>query len=216
MFVGHYAAALAARAAEPKAPLWSYVAACQLLDIGWGGLIMTGAEKFSVDPALPGSPLELYHMPFTHSLPGALAWSVGGALLARGLLKTPWRASVFVGLAVFSHWALDFLVHRPDLELWFGGQKVGLGWWNWPVPEATLEMGLLAAAGAAWAWVRAREGLSVWPAAAFLLVLTAVQIASKLMPMGSDPVQTGGMAIGIYLAVAAVAWLVERRSGRVA
>ena len=36
MFVGHYAAALAARAAEPKAPLWSYVAACQLLDIGWG------------------------------------------------------------------------------------------------------------------------------------------------------------------------------------
>ena len=84
------------------------------------------------------------------------------------------------------------------------------------MPEATLEMGLLAAAGAWWAWTRAKEGLSVWPAAVFLLVLTAVQIASKLTPMGSDPVQTGAMAIGIYLAVAGVAWLVERRPGRVA
>ncbi|MDB5451869.1 MAG: hypothetical protein JWO33_447, partial [Caulobacteraceae bacterium] len=27
MFVGHYAAALAAKAAEPRAPLWTYVIA---------------------------------------------------------------------------------------------------------------------------------------------------------------------------------------------
>lgn len=216
MFVGHYAAALAARSAEPRAPLWSYVAACQLMDIGWAGLIMTGAETFSVNPALPGSPLELYHMPFTHSLPGALAWSVGGALLARWLLKTPWRASVFVGLAVFSHWLLDFLVHRPDLEIWFGGDKVGLGWWNYPVPEATLEMGLVAAAGAVWAWRRAKSGLSVWPAAIFLLVLTGVQIVSEVMPMDPDPVRTGAMTLAVYLLVTAIAWLVERRPGKVA
>ena len=216
MFVGHYAAALAARAAEPRAPLWSYVAACQLMDIGWAGLIMTGAEKFSVNPDLPGSPLELYHMPFTHSLPGAVAWSVGGALLARWILKAPWRASLFVGLAVFSHWVLDFLVHRPDLELWFGGDKVGLGWWNWPAPEATLEMGLVAAAGAVWAWRRAKTGLSVWPAATFLLILTGVQIVSSMMPMNPDPVRTGAMTLGVYLLVTAIAWLVERRSGRAA
>lgn len=216
MFVGHYAAALAARSAEPKAPLWSYVIACQFLDVGWGGLIMTGAEKFSVNPDLPGSPLELYHMPYTHSLPGALAWSIGGALLARWLLKTPWRATVIVGLAVFSHWVLDFLVHRPDLELWFGGDKVGLGWWNYPLPEATLEMGLVAAAGAVWAWQRAKSGLSVWPAAIFLLALTGVQVISQMMPMNPDPVQTGAMTLAVYLLVAAVAWLVERRSGTVA
>ncbi|MDP1631344.1 MAG: hypothetical protein Q8L66_07985 [Caulobacter sp.] len=215
MFVGHYAAALAARAAEPRAPLWSYVVACQLVDIGWGGLIMTGAERFSVNPDLPGSALELYHMPWTHSLPAAIAWSVGGALLARGLLKTPWRAAFVVGLVVFSHWLLDFLVHRPDLELWFGGDKVGLAWWNYPVPEATLEMGLLAAAGALWAWKRAKEGLSAWPAAVFLLVLTAVQVIGQTTPAGDDPIQTGVMAIGSYLAIAAIAWLVERRAAPV-
>ncbi len=77
-------------------------------------------------------------------------------------------------------------------------------------------MGLLAAAGALWGWQRAREGLSVWPAAVFLLVLTAVQAISKLTPTGSDPVRTGLMAIGVYLLITAIAWLVERRPGRVA
>ncbi len=216
MFVGHYAAALALRAAEPRAPLWSYVAACQLVDIGWGALIAVGVEKYSVDPDLPGSPLELYHMPFTHSLPGSLLWALTAAVLVRWLLKVPWRAAVFVGLAVFSHWLLDFLVHRPDLELWFGGEKVGLGWWNWPVPETILEMGLLAAAAVLWGWRRAREGLGVWPAAVFLLVLSAVQVISKVTPAGEDPVQTGLMAVSVYLAVTVIAWLVERRAGRIA
>ena len=35
MFVGHYAAAVAAKAIEPKAPLWTLAAGCQLVDIGW-------------------------------------------------------------------------------------------------------------------------------------------------------------------------------------
>ena len=32
MFVGHYAAALAAKAIEPRAPLWGYVVAAQAID----------------------------------------------------------------------------------------------------------------------------------------------------------------------------------------
>lgn len=212
MFIGHYAAALAARTVEPRVPLWSYVAACQLVDIGWSGLIMTGAERFSVDPDLPGSPLVLYHMPFTHSLPGALAWSLAGALAVRWLLRVPWRGAILVGLVVLSHWLLDLLVHRPDLELWVGGDRVGLGLWNHPLPEATLEMGLLAAAGAAWAWSRARAGLSAWPAVGFLLALTGIQIASQATPAASDPVAMGGMALGLYLAITGLAWLVERRA----
>lgn len=35
-----------------------------------------------------------------------------------------------VGLAVLSHWVLDSIVHRPDLPLWPGGPRVGLGLWN--------------------------------------------------------------------------------------
>lgn len=130
MFVGHYAAALAAKAIEPRAPLWTLAAGCQLVDIGWSAFIIAGVERASVDPSLPGSSLVLEHMPWTHSLPMTFVWSAGAALLALVLLRLPLRASVLIGLTVASHWVLDFLVHRPDLELWFGGDKVGLSWWN--------------------------------------------------------------------------------------
>src|SRR5688572_17404245 len=117
MFVGHYAAAMAAKAIEPKAPMWTLAAASQLIDIGWSAFIITGVEHARVDPALPGSTLVLYDMPWTHSLPAVLVWSIAAALLVKLLLRLPWWASAVVGLTVFSHWVLDYLVHRPDLPL---------------------------------------------------------------------------------------------------
>ena len=211
MFVGHYAAALAAKSAEPRGPLWTYVLACQLVDVAWGGLIITGAERLSVDHSLPGSALVLEHMPYTHSLPGALAWAVGAVILAKLILRLPWRAAVFVGLVVFSHWIADFLVHRPDLELWFGGEKVGLGLWNYPVPEQALEIGLLALAAAAWAWRRGTLNQSLWPVLAFVSFLLALQIVGLLLPANPDPVGLGATAIASYLVATALAALVERR-----
>ena len=213
MFVGHYAAALAAKAAEPRAPLWTYVAGCQLLDIGWSSLLMGGVEKMRIDPALPGSPLDLYYMPFTHSLPAALAWSAAATVVSKPALKLPWSASLMIGAVVFSHWIADFLVHRPDLELFPHGAKVGLGFWNFPLPEMALEMGLVAITGAAWTARRKAQGLSAWPAVAFLTVLTAVQILSSMLGGSSgspDPVATGAMALGVYLIITLVAVFVDR------
>jgi hypothetical protein len=41
------------------------------------------------------------------------------------------RASSMIGLVVFSHWVLDFIVHAPDLPLLFkDSPKVGLGLWT--------------------------------------------------------------------------------------
>lgn len=210
MFVGHYAAALAAKSAEPRAPLWAYVAGCQLLDIGWSGLIMTGVEKVRFDPTLPGSDLDLYFMPYTHGLPASLAWSLGAAFLARFALKLPWRAAVFIGGTVFSHWVLDLLVHRPDLELWFGGPKVGLGGWNYPLPEMALEMGMVAVAGAAWAAGRKGASRTAWPAVLFIAILAAVQIIGALTTGAADPVTFGAMGLSIYLALAVIAAFIDR------
>jgi hypothetical protein len=36
-----------------------------------------------------------------------------------------WRAAAWIGLAVFSHWVLDLLVHRHDLPLYGDTLKVG-------------------------------------------------------------------------------------------
>ncbi|MFI4964905.1 MAG: hypothetical protein ACHP9T_06005 [Caulobacterales bacterium] len=210
MFVGHYSAALAAKAAEPRAPLWTYVIGCQLLDVAWSALVMGGVEKLRIDPSLPGSSLDLYYMPWTHSLPGALGWSLAAALVVRVAMKLPARAAAFVGLAVFSHWLLDLGVHRPDLELWFGGPKVGLGLWNHPVPEQALEIGLLAVAGVFWAAWRVRDGRRIWPAGLFLALLVALQIYAMGAEAGVDPVRMGANALAAYLGVVVVAWLIER------
>lgn len=213
MFVGHYAAAMAAKAIEPKAPMWTLAAASQLVDIGWSSFIIAGVEHARVDPSLPGSSLVLYDMPWTHSLPAALVWSVGAALLVKVLLRLPIWASAIVGLTVFSHWLLDFLVHRPDLALWPGGERVGLGLWNYPVPEQAVEIGLLAVCGGAWVASRKALGRLAWPAIAFIAFLVTLQIVAMLQPQpaGELPSQAGVMILAIYLLVAALAALTDLR-----
>jgi hypothetical protein len=213
MFVGHYAAAFAAKAIEPKAPMWTLAAACQLVDIGWSTFIITGVEHARVDPALPGSALVLYDMPWTHSLPAAFAWSVGAALLVMLLLRLPVWVSAIVGFTVLSHWVLDLIVHRPDLELWPGGERVGFALWNYPVPEQALEMGLLAVCGAIWVASRKALGRFAWPAIAFIAFLVALQIVAMVFPQaaGELPPQAGVTILVIYLVVVAIAALTDLR-----
>ena len=66
------------------------------------------------------------------------------------------RISAIIGLVVFSHWVLDFIVHLPDLPLLFDGLPVvGLGLWgSGPglILSAILEFGLLTG-GIAVYWV---------------------------------------------------------------
>ncbi len=216
MFVGHYAAAMAAKAIEPKAPMWTLAAASQLVDIGWSGFMIIGVEHARVDPALPGSSLVLYDMPWTHSLPAAFAWSVGAAVLARLLLRLPLWGSAVVGLTVFSHWLLDLLVHRPDLALWPCGERVGFGLWNYPVPEQAVEIGLLAVCGSAWVASRKSHGRFAWPAIAFMAFLVALQIVAMLQPQpaGELPPPAAMTILAIYLIVVAIAALTDLRSGK--
>lgn len=212
MFVGHYAAAMAAKSIEPKAPMWALIGAAQLVDIGWAVFIMTGVERASIDPSLPGSKLVLEHMPWTHSLPMTLLWSLGAAMLVRLFLRLPVWASTVVGFTVLSHWAFDWLVHRPDLELWIGGPRVGLALWNQPVLEQALEIGLLAVCGGAWVASRKTLGHHAWPAILFIALLVTLQIVVMILPQPAGPLdaQAGVKILAIYLMVAGVAALTER------
>jgi len=210
MFVGHYAAGFAAKAAFPRTPLWAVIGAAQLLDVGFSTLIIFGVEKFRVDPALPGNPFDLYHMPWTHSLPAALVWSALAAGAAR-LAKLPLHICGVIAAVVFSHWILDFLVHRPDLALWPGGTKVGLGFWNAPTAEMAFEMGLLMLGGAAWVARREDFRQTSWPAVLYLGLLAVLAIMFALpAPPPSDPVYTGVFGLVLFAFVTALAWPVDR------
>ena len=87
MFVGHYGPSFAIKSIQPHIPLWLLFIAVQLLDVGWSVLVFLGVEKVRIVPGITASnPLDLYYMPYTHSLVAALAWAVAGIILCRLLL----------------------------------------------------------------------------------------------------------------------------------
>lgn len=144
MFIGHYSAAFAA-AALPKAPkLGTLFVAAQLVDFAFFAFVPLGIESLRVVPGISVmNPMDLYHMPWTHSLLGALAWSVAFAAALRIVIGN-WTAALIGGAVVLSHWFLDLLAHVPDLTLAGSPPKLGLGLWNHPMIEMPLELGLLA------------------------------------------------------------------------
>src|SRR5215510_11736839 len=134
MFVGHYGPSFAAKAAEKTIPLWLLFLAVQWLDVMWSIFVLLGIEKVRIVPGFTATnPLDLYFMPYTHSLVAALLWSAGAyglcRLAARGAGQT---SALIVAAAVFSHWILDLVVHVPDLPLYDDTVKVGFGLWNRP------------------------------------------------------------------------------------
>jgi len=145
MFVGHYGVSFAAKKAAPSVPLWVLFIAVQLLDVLWAPFVLLGIEKVRIVPGITATnPLDLYYMPYTHSLVAAILWSVAAAILYRYAMRgAGTRAALVVAAAVFSHWVCDFIVHRPDLPLYDDTAKVGLGLWNVPLAAFGLEAALL-------------------------------------------------------------------------
>jgi hypothetical protein len=131
--IGHFGIAFAVKPLAPKAPLWSLLVASEALDLLSAGTIALGLDKRAVSRVdfvngvqtlVPGS------VPYSHGLFMALVWS----LLAGGIASLALRdrkAGGLIGLVVFSHWILDFIVHEPDLPILFdASHALGLGLWT--------------------------------------------------------------------------------------
>ncbi len=61
-------------------------------------------------------------------------------------VKRDGKSAVLVGALVPTHWLLDFVAHRPDMPIYPGGPKYGLGMWN-SIPLSISVEYLLFAAG---------------------------------------------------------------------
>src|SRR6267378_1759249 len=98
MFVGHYGPSFAIKSIQPSIRLWVLFIAVQLLDVGWSVLVLLGVERVRIVPGITASnPLDLYYMPFTHSLVAALAWAVAAIILSRFLLGVrDWSARLWI------------------------------------------------------------------------------------------------------------------------
>ena len=147
MFIGHFGIALAAKRAAPRTSLGVLVAAAQLLDLIWPPLVLAGIEKVRIEPGNTRfTPLDFESYPWSHSLLMAALWSIVAAA-AYWAAKRYRRGALVIGLAVFSHWLLDFITHRPDLPLYPGSRVyAGLGLWN-SVPATIIVEGAIFALG---------------------------------------------------------------------
>jgi hypothetical protein len=181
MFIGHYCAAFAMRAFNPSGPrLGALFVAAQAVDFGFFGLSLLGVEKSRHNPSLTGiMPIDLFYMPFTHSLlPATVFWALAGALVA-GLLAPKGHKSAFawgIGLVVASHWFVDLLVHRPDLGVLWETPKLGFGIWNYPVLAMALELTVLAIPIGLYAY---KNGLKDLKDGVPLLILIAAMLAAQ-------------------------------------
>ena len=215
MFVGHYGPSFAIKAAQPPIPLWVLFIAVQLVDVAWSALILLGIEKARIVPGITASnPFDLYYMPYTHSLVAAILWSVAAGALCKVLLVLrKWSAAAWIGAAVFSHWVLDWLVHRPDLPLYDDTMKVGLGIWNYPVIALALEALLLF--GGMFMYMRRTIAVNVlgrFGPPAFGVLMIAIQTYIFFGPPPASPGELAITALVSYIVFAAViGWLDRQR-----
>jgi hypothetical protein len=217
MFAGHYGPSLAIRAARPDIPLWLLFVAAQLVDIAWATLVLAGVEKLRIVPGITAaSPLDLYYMPYTHSLVAAALWSVGAAVACRAIFRwRGWVAAAWVGAAVLSHWFLDFVVHRPDLPIYDDAARVGLGLWNHAAASLLLET--LVLGSGLWIYLKrttAVDAVGRHGPVVMAAIMLAMQASVFVTPPPPSPAAVAGSALGAYLVFAAGAWWVDRHRVR--
>jgi hypothetical protein len=214
MFLGHFGAAFAGKAAAPRLSLGTLFLAAQLVDLVWPTLLLLGRERVEIEPGITRVvPLDFVSYPWSHSLLMVVVWGVALGSL-HWLARRSRRGAVVVGLLVVSHWWLDLVVHRPDLPLVpGGGPRVGLGLWG--SPAATLAVELLLFAGGYALYLRRTRAtgrlgaVAPWALAAFLVVVYA---ANLLGPPPPDPTAIAWVGQAQWLLVAAGYW-VDRQRG---
>jgi hypothetical protein len=213
MFIGHYGVSFAAKRWAPRLSLGTLFLAVQLLDVLFAIFVLVGIEKLRIVPGFTAyNPYDLYDMPYTHSLVGALAWSVLGGLIFFALRGG--HAATWIAAAIFSHFLLDVPMHTPDMPiLGNDSPKIGLGLWHHRNLSLAAELVALIAGLVIW-----RRGTTVgrWRparAAGFALLLVALTLATPFFPPPADANAFGWQALAGYLALAGVAAWLDRGGG---
>ncbi len=210
VFVGHLAAAFAAKKVEPRLPLTALVAATVGLDLLWPVFLLAGVETVHVQPGNTAfTPLDFESYPWSHSLLLAVVW---GALAAWVPSRTSTaRAGLVIFALVVSHWVLDFVTHRPDMPLWPGGPKAGLGLWN-SIPATLVVEGALFTAGLVIytrvAPARDRIGhIALW---SFVILTTVIWVSQPFSPPPPNVSALGGVGLVGGALLVLWAWWIEQ------
>ena len=114
---------------------------------------------------------------------------------------------------VFSHWVLDFITHRPDLQLTpFSDYKVGLGLWNYPVFEMIIEIGLfLLGVYFYYTIIKPKRKIAFWSLIAFLLVIHVMNLTMALLGPPPPSIESVAWSANLMWLFIIWAWWIEKK-----
>jgi membrane-bound metal-dependent hydrolase YbcI (DUF457 family) len=186
MFIGHFALGFAAKRAAPRLSLAVLGAATQIADLLWPIFLAAGVEQVRIDPGNTAvTPLDFVSYPYSHSLVMLMIWG----LMYAAVFAVPYvgsgfsRTYIVLTMLVISHWFLDWITHRPDMPLYPGSARFGLGLWNSVGATVAIETAMYAAG--LWMYVRstrARDGIGRWGFLALAVFLPVAYVANILGP----------------------------------
>ncbi|MFX0210162.1 MAG: hypothetical protein ACFFDT_29540 [Candidatus Hodarchaeota archaeon] len=147
--IAHLGIGLAFKLIVPEVPVIMLVVCSYLLDITFFVFMFVGLEELPQDDRVTEAPL-------SHSLFMALIWSVLAALVVTFIIQDIYTG-IIIGLIVFSHWIIDFIVSPmtyafPNdtgklLHPFSGSPKVGLGLMRTKMGVMVVEGGSLLVGG---------------------------------------------------------------------
>ena len=156
--------------------------------------------------------LDLHDYPLSHSLLTVIGWSVaiGGVHYA---MKRYTRGALILGVAVFSHWLLDFITHRPDIPLYPGSTSyVGFGLWNSFARTMIVEGLLFLAAVVVYArTTTARDKTGRYAFWSLVVLLAFMYVGNAFGPPPPDEKSLAWTALGQWLFIPWMYWIDRHR-----
>ncbi|VAX21240.1 hypothetical protein MNBD_NITROSPINAE03-1236 [hydrothermal vent metagenome] len=217
MFIGHYGVALAAKKVAPQTSLGALFFAAQFIDLLWPFFLLSGIEIVRIDPGnTKFTPLDFVSYPYSHSLAMVIVWgaAVGGGYFA---LRRSRNGALALGALVLSHWILDLITHRPDLQLAPGSEiRVGFGLWDFVVASVALEFAIFAVG--LFLYTRTMKAkdktgrFALWGLVAFLLITWAGAIFGPPPP---SVTMVAFPALLLWLLIPWAIWIDRHRSASV-
>ena len=166
-------------------------------------LLLLGWERARIDPGNTRfTPIDLTYYPWSHSLLMCIVWASTFALIYYWIAGyLPGTIAIWIG--VVSHWILDWVTHRPDMPLYPGGARFGLGLWN--SIAGTLVVEILMFATGVWLYVRstrARDRIGHYAFVVYVGFLLVAYIGDRFSdppPSVTDIAWTGIIAMIILI-----------------
>lgn len=217
MFIGHNAVGFASKRVATRVSLGWLMAAPMFLDLVWPVLLLLGIEHVALRhaPATKFETLDFTDYPWSHSLVGAC---VLGVLFAAAywLTSRNGRGAVVLFFGVVSHWVFDLFTHLPDLPLYPGGPKVGLGLWNSTAGTVVVEIALFVIGLAIYLrTTRSRDRTGTIALWALVILLVLLYVASLFGPPPQRTSDIGRVSLSLWIVPFWAAWIDRHREVRV-